>query len=81
LNQSCFRTEIADTRAPSGNHDAVLSAKLDPMGFDGKLHHPAGFAFAADVVNAGDEFAKRPGYLRGIIFHACSVNQETARRL
>jgi hypothetical protein len=53
----------------SGNHNAVLSAKLDQLRLDGNLHNPASFALAADVVNACDEFTKRPGLFRGISFH------------
>jgi len=47
----------------------VLSAKLDQLRLDGDLHNFAGFAAAADIINAGDEFTKRPGSFRGIIFH------------
>ena len=52
------------------NHEALLSAKLNQVRLDGDLHNPARFAFTADVVNGCDEFTKRPGYLRGIVFHA-----------
>jgi len=53
----------------SGDHNAMLSAKLDLMRLDGHLHNSAGFAIAADIINAGDEFTKRPGSFRGISFH------------
>jgi hypothetical protein len=39
------------------------------MLLDGKLHDFAGFAFAADVINACDEFTERPGSLHGCCFH------------
>jgi hypothetical protein len=61
---------IALVLKSSRNHNALLSAKLNQVRLDGDLNNLAGFAVAADVVNAGDEFTKRPGYLRGIVFHA-----------
>jgi hypothetical protein len=51
------------------NHNPVMPAKLNHLRFDGELHNPAGFAVAADVVYARDEFTKRPGSFRGISFH------------
>ena len=36
---------------------------------NGELHKPAAFTFAVDVISAGNEFTKRPDFLRGIIFH------------
>jgi hypothetical protein len=40
------------------------------MRLDGKPHNPSGFAFAADVVNARDEFAKRQRSVPAIVLHA-----------
>lgn len=54
----------------SGNHKALLSAKLNQMRPDGEPHNSGGFAFAADFVNARDELAKRQGFLPAIRFHA-----------
>jgi hypothetical protein len=36
---------------------------------DGKPHNPTGFAFAASIINARDEFTKRHGSLPAIGFH------------
>jgi hypothetical protein len=61
---------------PLSNDNAVLSAKLDQLRLDGDLHNFAGFAAAADIINAGDEFTKRPGSFRGIIFHNVKRRRE-----
>lgn len=53
----------------SSNHDAFLSAKLNQVRLDGEPHNPAGFPFAADVVNARDELTKRQGALSAIGLH------------
>jgi hypothetical protein len=53
----------------SGNHIAPLSAKLNQVRLDGKPHNPAGFTFAASIINARDEFTKRHGSLPAIGFH------------
>jgi hypothetical protein len=53
----------------SRNHKVLLSAKLNQVRLVGESHNPSGFAFAADVVNARDEFTKRQGFLPAIGFH------------
>ncbi len=60
----------------SRNHDAVLSAKLNQLCLDGNLNNSACFALVAVVVDTGDEFTKRPGSLRGIIFHNLEHRRE-----
>jgi hypothetical protein len=52
----------------SGNHKAVLSAKLDQVRLDGAPHNSPGFALAATVINARDEFTECQGFLRQLLF-------------
>jgi len=54
----------------------VLSAKLDQLRLDGNLHNPAGCAFAVNVINTCDEFAKRSGSLAGSCLHKLKLKEE-----
>jgi len=51
------------------NHEALLSTKLDELGFNNELHNPGALAFTTDVINACDEFTQSSRSLNGICFH------------
>jgi hypothetical protein len=54
----------------SGNHKALLSAKLDQVRLDGEPHESPGLALVAAFIDARHEFAECQGFLSAIIFHA-----------
>lgn len=53
----------------SRNHKALLSAKFNQVRLEGEPHNAPGFAFAAAVVDARDEFTERQGFFPAIAFH------------
>jgi hypothetical protein len=60
-----FDSELRSLR----NHEALLSAKFNQVRFNGEPHNTSGFAFAAAVIDACDEFAESHGFFPAIIFH------------
>jgi hypothetical protein len=60
----------------SRNHKPLLSAKFNQVRLDGEPHNSTGFAFAAAVIDARDEFTERQGFFLAIAFHVLKCKLE-----
>jgi hypothetical protein len=63
------------------NHKVTVSSKHDQVRIDGVPHNFSRPAFAAGVVNGGDEITERHQPFRVIGFHAMTISGEPMRAL